>query len=269
MGFRYHKRIDLGDGVGINVSKSGVSSSVRTKYGTIGTKGFSIRTGIPGLTWRSGFGKKNTFPVMLVILLVLGGVIVAYNLIRFAIFVIGWVWNSIFTEQGVNYKFLAGFLAVVSGLVVLMYYYTPETDSTPFPTAPAIESTPFAAADTASAEPIPEKPKRKKRDKIKQDIPAVSSEAQVKEYPEETENKEPEAPPTPITNIESESIKEPSDTSESISGSKDLPTSEPKPEELNGEGKKTKWYQFRKRRAEKKQEQEDSQPDKSDPQGSD
>jgi len=54
MGIRYQKRVNLGKGVGLNVSKSGVSASVRTKYGSIGPKGFSIRTGIPGLTYRGG-----------------------------------------------------------------------------------------------------------------------------------------------------------------------------------------------------------------------
>lgn len=54
MGFRYQKRVKLGKGVGLNVSKSGVSPSLRTKYGSIGSKGFSIRTGIPGLSYRGG-----------------------------------------------------------------------------------------------------------------------------------------------------------------------------------------------------------------------
>ena len=59
MGFRYQKRIKLGKGLGLNISKSGVSSSFRTKRGTIGSKGFSIRTGIPGLTYRKTFSKSS------------------------------------------------------------------------------------------------------------------------------------------------------------------------------------------------------------------
>ncbi|WP_036825885.1 DUF4236 domain-containing protein [Polaribacter sp. Hel1_85] len=59
MGFRYQKRIKLGKGFGLNLSKSGISSSLRTKKGTIGTKGFSVRTGIPGLTFRKTFSKSS------------------------------------------------------------------------------------------------------------------------------------------------------------------------------------------------------------------
>lgn len=54
MGFRYHKRIKLGGGAGVNLSKSGIGASYRTRYGTVGDKGFSVRTGIPGLTYRGG-----------------------------------------------------------------------------------------------------------------------------------------------------------------------------------------------------------------------
>jgi hypothetical protein len=52
MSFRFFKRIDLIGGLGLNVSKSGPSLSLRTPYGTVGQKGVSIRTGIPGLTLR-------------------------------------------------------------------------------------------------------------------------------------------------------------------------------------------------------------------------
>jgi len=52
MSFRFFKRINLIGGLGVNVSKSGPSLSVRTPLGTIGQKGISIRTGIPGLTLR-------------------------------------------------------------------------------------------------------------------------------------------------------------------------------------------------------------------------
>jgi hypothetical protein len=58
MGFRIQKRINLGKGVGLNVSKSGVSGSLRTKFGSVGTKGYSIRTGIPGVSYRGGKNDK-------------------------------------------------------------------------------------------------------------------------------------------------------------------------------------------------------------------
>jgi hypothetical protein len=66
--------MNLGRGVGLNVSKSGISPSVRTRYGSLGTKGFSVRTGIPGLTYRQGFGRKSD-----------GGLIVALILIVVAL----------------------------------------------------------------------------------------------------------------------------------------------------------------------------------------
>ncbi|MFM2157480.1 MAG: hypothetical protein RL516_2229 [Bacteroidota bacterium] len=59
MGFRFQKRVSLGSGLGLNISKSGVSPSYRTRYGSISSKGFSFRTGVAGLTYRSGFGGRK------------------------------------------------------------------------------------------------------------------------------------------------------------------------------------------------------------------
>lgn len=59
MGFRIQKRIKLGKGLGINVSKSGLRPSYRTKRGSLNAKGFSVRTGIPGLTYRKSFSKSS------------------------------------------------------------------------------------------------------------------------------------------------------------------------------------------------------------------
>ena len=55
MCFRFQKRINLGKGLGLNVSKSGISPSLRTKRGNISTKGYSVRTGVSGVTYRKGF----------------------------------------------------------------------------------------------------------------------------------------------------------------------------------------------------------------------
>jgi hypothetical protein len=52
MGFRYQKRIKLGKGFGLNISKSGISPSYRSKSGSVSSRGYSVRTGIPGLTYR-------------------------------------------------------------------------------------------------------------------------------------------------------------------------------------------------------------------------
>lgn len=61
MAFRFNKRIKLGKGLGVNVSKSGITPSYRNKKGSLSSKGYSLRTGIPGLTYRKNFSKaKNT-----------------------------------------------------------------------------------------------------------------------------------------------------------------------------------------------------------------
>jgi len=56
MGFRFGTRTNLGKGFGLNISKSGVTPSVRTKFGSISSKGFSVRTGIPGVSYRKSGG---------------------------------------------------------------------------------------------------------------------------------------------------------------------------------------------------------------------
>ncbi|MCM4171857.1 hypothetical protein DHD32_10220 [Arenibacter sp. TNZ] len=92
MGLRYQKRVNLGNGYGLNFGKSGISSSYRTKYGSVGSRGFSIRTGIPGLSFRSSFGKSkkgNGAIVILMILLFIGAAIIAavvlWNVVLFLI----------------------------------------------------------------------------------------------------------------------------------------------------------------------------------------
>jgi len=59
MGFRFHKRINLGNGHGINLSRSGPSYSKRTAWGSVGNRGFSVRTGIPGLRFYQPWGSKR------------------------------------------------------------------------------------------------------------------------------------------------------------------------------------------------------------------
>jgi hypothetical protein len=102
MGFRYQKRVNISDGLGINVSRSGLSPSYRTRYGSIGPKGFSLRTGIPGLTFKRSFsrmGGKNTFPVTLAILLLAGllfaAAIVIYNVVLFLSWVIRELYHAV------------------------------------------------------------------------------------------------------------------------------------------------------------------------------
>lgn len=77
MAFRFNKRINLGKGLGINLSKSGITPSFRNKRGSLSSKGYSVRTGISGLSYRKTFCKaKNSgclvilFPFLLVIILI-------------------------------------------------------------------------------------------------------------------------------------------------------------------------------------------------------
>lgn len=53
MGFRFQKRIKLGGGVGFNISKSGISPSLKTKMGSFSKSGYSVKTGISGLRYQN------------------------------------------------------------------------------------------------------------------------------------------------------------------------------------------------------------------------
>ena len=53
MGFRFQKRIKLGGGLGFNISKSGISPSLRTKMGTFSKNGYSVKTGISGVRYQN------------------------------------------------------------------------------------------------------------------------------------------------------------------------------------------------------------------------
>lgn len=61
------KRINLGGGFGLNVSKSGISPSLRTKYGTISNKRVSVRTGIKGVGYSKSFSKAKNSGCIVVI----------------------------------------------------------------------------------------------------------------------------------------------------------------------------------------------------------
>ena len=66
MGLRLQKRINLGKGLGLNISKSGISPSYRSKRGAMSSKGYSIRSGIPGVTYIKSFSKSKNSGCMLV-----------------------------------------------------------------------------------------------------------------------------------------------------------------------------------------------------------
>lgn len=67
------------------MSGSGLSVSKRTKYGSFGTSGFSIRTGIPGLSFRSSWGvsRSNGIYGLLILLISVIVLYIVYNLIVF------------------------------------------------------------------------------------------------------------------------------------------------------------------------------------------
>lgn len=85
MPLRYQKRIGS-KGLGVNLSKTGMSTSYRSPIGAIGTRGFSIRTGIPGLSFRQ-YNKKGDGFIMffsILIMLTIGiAVLIIYNIFSF------------------------------------------------------------------------------------------------------------------------------------------------------------------------------------------
>lgn len=71
MSFRFQKRIKLSKGIGINISKSGITPSYRAKRGSLSSKGYSIKTGIPGLNYRKTFSKSSKTGCLVVVLTIL------------------------------------------------------------------------------------------------------------------------------------------------------------------------------------------------------
>ena len=57
MGFRFQRRLNLGSGLGLNLGKTGASVSGRAFFGSVGTGGFSVRSGLPGFSYRKSFGR--------------------------------------------------------------------------------------------------------------------------------------------------------------------------------------------------------------------
>lgn len=101
MGVRYHKRIGGNKGFGLNLSGSGISSSYRTKYGSVGSKGFSVRSGIPGLSFRSGYGRgKDKGVTALIILgLIVAGFAIYYSIVILYNFTLFLLWTITETRK--------------------------------------------------------------------------------------------------------------------------------------------------------------------------
>ncbi|RZN83379.1 MAG: hypothetical protein EVB11_05345 [Winogradskyella sp.] len=71
MGFRFQKHVKIGKRFGINISKSGITPSYRSKRGSLSSKGYSIRTGIPGLNYRKTFKKSKGSGCLIMVLFLL------------------------------------------------------------------------------------------------------------------------------------------------------------------------------------------------------
>lgn len=103
MGLRFFKRVNLGNGTGVNVSGSGFSVSQRGKYGSFGTKGFSVRTGIPGVSFRQSWGSSGGSGLQALLILIIGFLLIytLYNLIVFLLLILYNIFG--FITDGVMY----------------------------------------------------------------------------------------------------------------------------------------------------------------------
>lgn len=59
MSFRIGRRVRIGKGLGVNIGKRGVSVSTRTPFGSVGTSGYSVRTGIKGVSYRKRYSNAS------------------------------------------------------------------------------------------------------------------------------------------------------------------------------------------------------------------
>jgi hypothetical protein len=121
MGIRYYNRINLGRGLGINVSKSGLSPSIRTNIGSIGPKIFSIRTGVPGLSYRGGMN-KNSGLTWLIIIVCIFCITLIYNILKLTLFSGSLLLSYIFKENGIDYLHLVIVLSIVFLLLLISYF---------------------------------------------------------------------------------------------------------------------------------------------------
>jgi hypothetical protein len=101
MGIIFRKRVNLGGGLGLNISKTGISTSYRTRFGSIGPRGFSLRSGIPGLYLLSSFSsggsrKKKGDNSLILFLLIIIAITLAFVIIWNIIRLIGWIIREIY-----------------------------------------------------------------------------------------------------------------------------------------------------------------------------
>jgi hypothetical protein len=94
MGFRFQRRIDLGNGWGVNASGSGASMSYRSRHGSLGSKGFSLRTGVPGLSYRQSWG-ENAGGVALVVVAIMAAVGVIAVALKILAYILPILWQCL------------------------------------------------------------------------------------------------------------------------------------------------------------------------------
>jgi hypothetical protein len=208
---------------------------------------------------------------MLAILLLLGAIIVAYNLIRLLIYLIALTIDFVFTENGFS---LRNFLIVLFGLGSIgtaIYLYSTKVGSTTNPENEQLYTMPIYEPDTLIAEePLQEKPKKKReRKKTTAPLEKVTSGSASEKIPSEiiqdipTSNNEYK----PLNEAETISNSDYTQSESNTETQIDViePTVKPNSEqgdlkEESGQ-KKPKWWQFKKRREERKKSESPSEAD--------
>jgi hypothetical protein len=107
MGLQFYKRLKINDNIGVNLSKTGVSASLRSRFGSIGPKGFSVKTGIPGLSLRSSFKNANGKGLanFIIFILILGLIVLILTIIWNLLLVLYWIVVEILhAVERANYK---------------------------------------------------------------------------------------------------------------------------------------------------------------------
>jgi fatty acid desaturase len=66
--------------------------SYRSRHGSIGTKGFSLRTGIPGLSFRQGWG-KNAGAAALILIAIMAALVMLALVVRVFAYLIPVLWQ--------------------------------------------------------------------------------------------------------------------------------------------------------------------------------
>lgn len=93
-GIPLQRRINLGGGWGVNASGSGGSVSYRSRHGSIGTRGFSLPTGIPGLSFWQGWG-KNAGAAALSFIAIMAALVMLALVVRVFAYLIPLFWQCV------------------------------------------------------------------------------------------------------------------------------------------------------------------------------